>query len=168
MKFLPCRRWYSRRRGGTVSSNHLDHWRLWGRPELRSRFQLWHSNFVTRTHNNCPQPPVQPRSIVSFKFQRLGFHVHDEINQPYQLLVRVIQDMIHHADCQIPLPIHTRHHEVSGHRSPKSRSNSHSIGPFVFDQDANPPCLSHAFNGEKMSGWSPRIKTQTFYSLHVD
>jgi len=145
MKFLPCRRWYSRRRGGTVSSNHLDHWRLWGRPELRSRFQLWHSNFVTRTHNNCPQPPVQPRSIVSFKFQRLGFHVHDEINQPYQLLVRVIQDMIHHADCQIPLPIHTRHHE-----------------------DANPPCLSHAFNGEKMSGWSPRIKTQTFYSLHVD
>jgi hypothetical protein len=56
-------------------------------------------------------------------------------------------------------PICIRHHEVSGHRSPKSRSNSYSIGPFVFDQDVNPPCLSHAFNEEKMSGWSPKIKT---------
>jgi hypothetical protein len=59
-------------------------------------------------------------------------------------------------------PIHVRHHEVSGHRSLKSRSNSHSIGPFVFDQDVNPPCLSYASDEEKMSGWSPKNKSPDF------
>jgi hypothetical protein len=51
---------------------------------------------VTQTRNNCPG------SIISF--QRLSFHVHDEISQPYQLFVRVIQVMIHQANFQIQLP----------------------------------------------------------------
>jgi hypothetical protein len=40
----------------------------------------------------------------------------------------------------------------------------HSIGPFVFGQYVNPPCLSHALNEEKMSGWSPEnIRLSTIY-----